>query len=398
VRVLVAHNRYRAAGGEERHIQLLCESLARAGAEVRLLEVPSPQDPSLGRRIELGLGLTYRPSGARRIHAALSDWPSDVVHFHNVFPLLTPAAMREAKRAGAAVAMTVHNYRFACPGGTLLRDGVVHEDCIDGSSLLCGLRNARGVWDESLAYGVAIELQRRLRLQQRWVDAFIAPGSFVIDLLVRAGYPPGCIHLIRHGVPTVSEVAPKERFVLYVGRLSPEKGVRTLLEASARAPEVRLVMVSTGPLAGEVRAAAARGSVEYLGYVSDEEVRRLRERALYTVVPSECYEVAPLGVLESFAAGTAVIAADLGGMAEVIEDGTSGLLVPPRSPAALSRAMRSLWNEPGRAEHMGAQALAFARAELDTASQARKMIALYESITSASPRPTQEQPQSSGPS
>jgi glycosyltransferase involved in cell wall biosynthesis len=382
MRVLLAHNRYRSPGGEERHVELLLDSLAKAGVEARLFEVTSPPDPSLKQRVELGLGLTYRPSGARRIRRVLLDWRPDIVHFHNVFPVLTPAAMREAKRAGAAVALTIHNYRFACPGGTLLRRGEIHEDCIDGSSLLCGLRNPRGVWHESVAYGVAIELHRRLRFLHRWVDAFVAPGSFVIDLLVRAGYPRDRIHVIRPAMPSVAAAATKERFALYVGRLSPEKGVRTLLRASALAPEIRLVMVSTGPLADEVRAAAERGSIEYRGYVSDEEVKRLRARALYTVVPSECYEVAPLGVLESFAAGTAVVASDLGGMAEVIRDGVSGLLVPPKDPAALGAAIRTLWNEPEQAERMGAEALAFAKAELEVANQATKMIALYESIKS----------------
>lgn len=110
------------------------------------------------------------------------------MHFHNIFPLLTPAAMREARRHGARVVLTIHNYRFACPAGTLLRNGHIHEDCIEGSSLLCGLKNSRGVWSESVAYGIALEVQRRLRLFHRWVDAFLAPSKFVAVLIVRAGY------------------------------------------------------------------------------------------------------------------------------------------------------------------------------------------------------------------
>src|SRR5581483_9713368 len=97
----------------------------------------------------VGVTLTYRPAGARLLREVLVRETPDLVHFHNAFPLLTPAAVREAHRYGAGVVLTIHNYRFACPAGTLLRNGRIHDDCIEGSSLLCGLRNSRGVWTES---------------------------------------------------------------------------------------------------------------------------------------------------------------------------------------------------------------------------------------------------------
>ena len=145
MRVVIAHNRYRSVGGEEHHVDLLVEWLLEAGLEVRRFEVASPTEASIGERLKVGATLTYRPAGARLMRGILAREKPDIVHFHNVFPLLTPAAMHEAHRYGAAVVLTVHNYRFACPSGTLLRNGRVHEDCIEGSSLLCGLRNSRSV-------------------------------------------------------------------------------------------------------------------------------------------------------------------------------------------------------------------------------------------------------------
>jgi glycosyltransferase involved in cell wall biosynthesis len=384
MRILIAHNRYRFAGGEERHVELLERALTETGLEVRRYEVPSSDDPGLLERINLGIGLTYRPSSATHIRGVLRDWRPDVVHFHNVFPRLTPAAMREAKRHGAAVALTAHNYRFACPGGDLLRNGQIHDDCVEGSSLLCGLRNSRGVWSESVAYGLAIELQRRLGLLKRWVDAYIAPSEFIAKMLVRAGYPHERIHMIHHGVPTLEAPSAKDDFALYVGRLSPEKGVATLLAASRAAPEVNVVMLSTGPLVEQVRAAAADGAVSYLGYVSDSEVERLRQEARFTLVPSECYEGLPLGVVESFAAGTAAVGSDLGGIAEIIEDGRTGVLVAPGDAGALAEGMRRLWREPAKAGQMGAAALAFAKEKFDPARQAGRLKELFARLTKVS--------------
>jgi glycosyltransferase involved in cell wall biosynthesis len=120
---LLSHNRYRRAGGEERHVALLDQGLREAGVDVRCYERCSPERPSAVGRVALATGMTYRPSAARLLGYVLSEWRPDVVHFHNLLPLLTPAALREAKRSGAAVVLTLHNYRFACPAGTLVRRG-----------------------------------------------------------------------------------------------------------------------------------------------------------------------------------------------------------------------------------------------------------------------------------
>src|SRR5581483_3158470 len=167
MRVLLVHNRYRSTGGEERHVDLLEEWLPSAGIETQRFEVISPTEPSWFAQFRMGAGLAYRPSGARLLRQAIEITAPDVVHFHNIFPLLTVSAIREAKRAGLPAVLTTHNYRFACPSGTLLRSGRRHDDCVEGSSLLCGLRNSRGVWTESIAYGMALEIQRRLRLLHR---------------------------------------------------------------------------------------------------------------------------------------------------------------------------------------------------------------------------------------
>ena len=379
MRVLLVHNRYRTAGGEERHVELLEESLQAAGLSVARFDVVSPSDAGPLERLRLGFGLTYRPASARLLRKIVATEKPDVVHFHNLFPVLTPAAVREAHLMGAGVALTVHNYRFACPAGTLLRNGRIHEDCIDGSSFLCGLRNSRGVWSESVAYGIAIELQRRLRMLHRWVDAYVAPSNFMAKMLERAGYPAERIHVIYHSTPIAPGPSALGDFAFYAGRLSSEKGVRTLLEAAARAPRVPVRIVGEGPLAPLVRR-AENDHLTYLGQVGPSVVARLRRESLVTVAPSECYEGQPLGVLESMAVGKPVIASRLGGLAEVVEDGATGLLVPAGDVTALARAMEDLWQDRRRAAALGERAWAYARDHFAAETQTSRIIALYESL------------------
>lgn len=379
MRVLLVHNRYRTEGGEECHLDFLEKWLPQVGVEVRRFEVATPARMALPERVRLGLTLAYRPEGARLVREAIVREAPGIVHFHNIFPLLTPAAMREARRHGLPVVVTIHNYRFACPAGTLLRDGRIHEDCVEGSSLLCGLRNARGAWTESIAYGVALEVQRRLRLLHRWVNAYVAPSHFVYEMLVRAGYPHERICLIRHGTSIDERVAPPGEFAVFAGRLSHEKGVDTLVDASRLAPRVPLVIAGDGPLLSLVRN-ATNGTVSYLGQIAPEEVARLRRRSLFTVVPSRCYEALPLGALESMALGRAVLASSLGALSEIVEQGVTGALVPPGDPVALAKKMELLWRHKSRTAVMGAKAWRYAQDHFSPVEQAHRIAELYEQL------------------
>ena len=382
MRVLIVHNRYRQVGGEERHIDLLTASLPSAGIEVRRFDASSPGAPSCIERAKLGATLTYRRAGGRLLHRALRYHQPDVVHFHNVFPLLTPAAMRAAHDYGAPVILTVHNYRFACPSGTLLRRGAIHEDCIEGSSLLCGLRKSRGNWGESLAYGFAIEAQRRLRLLHRWVDAYIAPSEFIATMLARAGYPRDRIHTIHHGTPIELSPSSTGDYAFYGGRLSAEKGVRTLLAAARRRPDIPLVIAGDGPLAMDVRAAG--DNVSATGLVDSHRMGQLLRNARFTVAPSEWYEGLPFSVMESMAASKPVVASRLGGLAELVDEGVTGLLVTPRDPAALAEAMHVLWTDTRRSSQMGNAAWRYARENFSLEQQALQVVALYDRLLSHS--------------
>jgi len=381
MKVLLVHNRYRHTGGEERHVDLLEMSLRGQGLSVERFERDSTMlELSRATRLRAAGTLTYRRGVEREVARYLASSRPDVVHVHNIWPLLTPAVLRAASNSGAAVVMTMHNYRFACPSGTLLRNGKVHEDCIDGSSLRCAIRGARDRRGESLAYGIAIALHRRLHFLERWVNRFIAPSDFLRRMMVRAGLPDDRISLVPSGVPIEPEQPPAADHMggfLYAGRLSQEKGIEVLLGAVRLAPQLPVAVAGSGPLEGLLRAEAPP-AVEVTGPVTRNELTLLRRGSLIVLQPSVCYEVSPLASLEAMADGRGVIASRIGGLPELIEDGINGLLVEPGDPVALANAMTSVWSSPARAREFGANGRRRAEHEFALERQTARIIDVYK--------------------
>jgi glycosyltransferase involved in cell wall biosynthesis len=219
-------------------------------------------------------------------------------------------------------------------------------------------------------------------LLERWVDAFIAPSEFVRRILALAGIHDERVHVIPHGVPRIEAASTPGKFALFAGRLTSEKGLRTLLEAARAAPDVPLRIAGDGPLEPEVRAA----NVEYVGKLSRHEMAETLREAAFVVVPSESHEVFPYSVLESLAAGKPVVATSVGGMPEIVADRITGLLVPPRSAPELAHAMRTLWRDRRMADELGARASEVARERFSLDRQVTDTVALYESLLDGRPR------------
>lgn len=376
--VSVAHSRYRHPGGEERHIDLLVAELERTGHSVERIDIEVNEVP-LRQRIGLAATLAYRPSAGRMMAQRLQRRPADVVHFHNITPHLTTAALRAAKASGAHVVLTLHNFRFACPAGTLLRRGRRHDDCIRGSSLVCGLRGAREPWIESVAYGAALELQRRLRLLTRWVDAFVTPASHLRDTFLRAGGPPARTHVIPYGVPLPPVADGSGAYALFAGRLSGEKGVQTLLEAAKQTPQIPFVVAGDGPLSPLLEQSPE--NVEWLGPVSHARVAELRRDAAFVVTPSEWPEILPFAAIEAIADGRPVVATRTEGLSEIVDDGVTGLLVGERDPDDLAAACARMWDGADVRRRMGLAARAAAEQRFELETQTARVAALYERLS-----------------
>jgi glycosyltransferase involved in cell wall biosynthesis len=376
MRILLVHNRYRFAGGEERHVDLLEAGLRRQGHDVARFEASSTRASAepIARRLAYGALMTYSPISARAFRAALARFQPDVVHAHNLLPLLTPSVLRQARATGARVVLTAQNYRLFCPAGTLMRDGRVHDDCVRGSSLLCALQGARASTLENLAYGAAVALQRRFRLVERWTDAIVVPSGHVRTTLGRAGFDTSRIHVVPNGVDIAAWEPRRREFGLYAGRLSPEKGIETLLEAS-KLVDFPLLVAGAGPLEPEVRR-AANGTLRYLGQLGREELAEVRRRAAFVVVPSVCPEVHPFAAIEALADGTPIVVTENGGLPDLAAGG-GGVICPPNDAPALARAMSKVWKAARADERFGEEALAVARERYSLDLQVARLLEIY---------------------
>ena len=309
-------------------------------------------------RFAAGLGATWSWTSWARMRRMIEEHRPDVVHLHNTFPLISPSVYYAARAAGIPVVQTLHNYRLLCPSALLYHDGRVCEDCLGRLVPWPGV--AHGCYrDSRTVTGVVatmLTVHRLVRTWSRMVDAYIVLTEFARGKLVQGGLPAAKLLVKPHFVdPDPGPGAHEGGFALFVGRLSAEKGVRTLLGAwELLAGRVPLTVVGDGPLAGEVAAAARRlPGVEWLGARTGGEVADLMGQAALLVSPSECYETFGRVVIEAYARGTPVVVSDLGAVPELVEPGRTGLLAAPGDPAQLADTVASVWERPGELTTMG---------------------------------------------
>jgi glycosyltransferase involved in cell wall biosynthesis len=355
MRVLLVHNFYQRPGGEDQVFLAESRLLQAAGHEVLHHTVHNDEVAERGL-VQLARDTIWNRSAGGALHEIVRDAGVEVVHFHNTFPLISPAAYRAVRSAGAAVVQTLHNYRLLCPGALLFRDGRVCETCVGSRAPVAAAvhgcyRNSRA------ASGVTAAMLAVHHAAGTWrsaVDVYVALTEFGRAKFVRGGLPAERIVVKPHFLPDDPGAGAHEGGnALFVGRLSAEKGVATLLRAWSEAP-VPLRVIGTGPL--DPLLAAAPAGVEWLGQQERPRVLDEMKDAAFLVFPSECYETFGLVAIEAYAAGLPVIAARIGGMHELVRDGETGLLFTPGDPADLASKVRWAAANPAAMRAMGAAA------------------------------------------
>jgi glycosyltransferase involved in cell wall biosynthesis len=314
------------------------------------------------------------------VAAAVRKLGADVVHVHNMLPLVGPRGLAAARDAGAAVVLHLHNVRLFCAIGVASRDGGPCFRC-HGRLTLPGLAlNCRGSLPEAAAYATALALHQPAVF--RAVDRFLAPSRYAVGQLARLGVPGERLEPLPHYLPDEA-FADRSRaadgaYALVAARLSVEKGIDTAIEAAARAG-VPLYVAGEGPAFSELTA-QARGlaaSVEFLGRVNREELDRLLAGAAALVMPSRYHEFSPYATLEAMAAGVPVVASRLGGLPELIGEERC---VPPNNAEALAGRLRELWGDPGLRRADGEALIARARERYGEERYTEELLGIYERV------------------
>jgi len=355
----MAHNRYQIAGGEDAVVAAEVELLRQGGHEVVLHEANNDGIQGLVSRLGTAFSGTYSARAKAEIKRALDCHHPDVVHVHNFFPRFSPSIYDACAEARTAVVQTMHNYRTICPGALLMRDGNVCELCVTGSpyqSVKYGCYRDSKLG--TLAVARMVATHRRRRTWSTKIQRVIALTEFAKGRFQEAGFDVARIAVKPNFIadPVADErVGAHDGDALFVGRISPEKGVPTMIDAW-RDLDLPLKIAGDGPLLGELSAGDVPAGVSFLGRQTKAEIFAAMNKARFLVMPSLWYEGFPMVIVEAFAHGLPVICSRLGGMAEVVRDGVSGLHFNPGDSADLAAKVQTLIDDPARAAQLGAAA------------------------------------------
>jgi glycosyltransferase involved in cell wall biosynthesis len=372
MRVLYLHNRYRAAGGEERVVAEETALLRRAGHEVWILQ----RDSAGCSRAAAAAALLSGGERPGQVAALVRGRGIDVVHAHNLLPRFGFRALEAAREAGARTVLHVHNFRFYCAVGTAFRDGAPCHEC-RGRNTLPGLRHmCRGSLPEAAAYAVALASQQQRLLGSADRLALLSRGH--AELLRVHGLPeipPARVlpNFIPDPLWAQRSRAHEGGYALCAGRLVAEKGFDTAIRA-ARSARVPLVVAGAGPDQERLRELAGGGEVRFTGWLSPARLTELRAGAAVSLAPSRCEEACPYSVLESVAAGVPVLGSDRGGLPELLQPGAA---LPAQRPEAFAEALHSLWHDPEGRRSLGEAALAEGRRRFSEQSHLEGLLELY---------------------
>jgi glycosyltransferase involved in cell wall biosynthesis len=401
VRVLLVGNHWtQGPGGAETVLVLTAELLRAAGHEVVPFAVaeertlPTPVRSSLpvaagaGARTRFGEAWAgvWSPSAYRALARVVDEVRPDVAHVHHVFERLTLSVLDALQRRGVPTVMTLHDYKPVCPDFRLFTEGAPCTRCLSGGYWqVVRHRCLEGSRWRSVAAAVDAYAARARGVYDR-VDRFVAPSAFLRDRVVEGGLPAERVEVLPN--PVVAAPSPRlapgdPPAVLYASRLVAEKGVDTLLDAAAALPAgARVRLAGSGRLARAVRARVAAEClpVDVLGPLPPDRVAAELRVAAVAVLPALWWENCPMAVLEAAAQGVPVVASAVGGVPELVDDGTTGLLVPPGDTAALSGALTRLLSDPAEAGRLGRAGWARVRSRHDPTAHVAALQEVYRRV------------------
>jgi len=341
-KILIGHNYYQQPGGEDGFFRSEIAMLKDFGHEVCVYQRHNNEIKSdILSRLSHAASLRFSKSSYDQMRSLIRSFKPDVAHFHNIFFVMTPAVLYACKDEGVPVVVSLHNFRLMCINGLFFRDGKPCEDCLHGSRG-SGIvhRCYRGSWAFSTIATDMINYHWRRKTWDNIVDHFVVETEFTKGKYVQAGISSAKITVLPNFIEKPSHnTQDKGAYALYVGRLSQEKGIDVLLKAWRHVKGIPLYIVGQGPMQKEVEAYIKHHGltqVKVLGYLENEDCRRVLAQAKFLIVPSLCYENFPRVVVEAYACGVPVLASRLGTMEEIVEEGTTGALFSPNDAQDLA--------------------------------------------------------------
>jgi glycosyltransferase involved in cell wall biosynthesis len=382
MRLLSVHNRYLIRGGEDEVREAEERLLREKGHQIETYEEDNERVAALGK-LQVALKTVWSTEAYEAMRTQLRGQAYDIVHVQNFFPLISPSVYYAAKAEGVPVVQTLHNYRLLCHNAYFFRDGRVCEDCLGkfvpfpGVVHACYRENRAG----SAVVAAMLTVHRAMRTWSNMVDVYIALTEFARQKFIEGGLPAEKIMIKPNFVyPDLGQGEGRGGYAIFVGRLSPEKGIDTLLATwKTLGSKVPLKIVGDGPLSPQVAEAAERlPGIEWLGRRPLKEVYELIGEAAFLVFPSEWYETFGRVAIEAFAKGTPVIAANIGAIAELIDNGRTGILYSPGQPEDLRAKVEWALTHPSELAQMRKEARAEFEAKYTVEQNYQILMSVYE--------------------
>jgi glycosyltransferase involved in cell wall biosynthesis len=360
MRVLLVHGAYQQFGGEDSVVQAERELLERHGDEVLLYSRHNDETKTFNifQKAAFFPQSVYSWRSGGEIADAVHSFRPDVAFVHNVYPLLSPSVYHKLHSLGVPAVQVLHNFRPFCPNGFYYTQGQICEACRDGNYInAIRKRCYKDSYVFSGLYALMLGSNRLAGMVDK-VAGFICLTEFFKIKMREAGVPDSKLFVRPNFVyaPPLPGASEAGKYAMFMGRLSPEKGCWTLIHAFERMPQIPLKIVGTGPLEMELKAYVGKKgikNIEFLGFKSGDEKWQLLRNSLCLVVPSEWYENFPVTVLEAFMAAKPVVAARMGGLPYIVEEGQSGLLFESGKPEDLAQTIQRLAEDPAGAVRMG---------------------------------------------
>ncbi len=346
------------------------------------------KDPSAGflKKVRLAAHALYSPSARRAMRDCITDFSPDLAHIRGIYHHLSPSILWELKSRGVPVLYHLNDFKILCPTYNMVADGKACDACRGGAFYHVVTKGCyAGARASAAVLAVEGYLHKWLDTYQKCVDLFLAPSEFVRSELIDHGLPADRIAVLPHfqDLPAENQLSNDEGYLLYFGRLSPEKGVDDLLHAMVRQPHIPVIIAGDGPERARLEALSQKlnlSRVLFPGHVVGEKLKTLIAGCSFSLFPSHAYETLGKSILESYAYARPVIASDLGSRRELVEHGVTGLLYSPGDRDQLAHSIGFLFDRPDLTEKMGANGRARVRAKHDPEEHLQKMLEVYSRV------------------
>jgi len=336
----------------------------------------------------------YSSEAKKNVEKLIADEKPDLAHVHNIYHQLSPSILVAFKKAKLPVVMTVEDYKLVCPNYLLYTQDrfceackkrkyyqAIHYKCLKDSYMASTLA-AFEMW-----------FHKMMGYYERLIDVYITPSKFVKDTLVAWGYPESKITVLPHfgnydSFPYSFTYNSQDPYIVFSGRLAPEKGVKYLVEALKSMPEVKLKICGEGPEEKALRKTVKdyrMRNVEFMGYLGQQDLSRVIRDGQFVVVPSTFAEPFGLVTTEAFAYGKPVIGARRGGIPEIIEEGKTGFIFETQNVKDLTEKIKKLWNKPELIMDMGKAARRTVEEEYEPGKHIAALKEIYERAMKGKP-------------